>query len=79
MSSTHGRWWVQRRALVVVHIGGIVTPRIGELQEMCAKAGILLIEDAATRMKHLQRRRGELGRWWRSRSIRRRSRQAKAG
>jgi dTDP-4-amino-4,6-dideoxygalactose transaminase len=35
------------RAVVVVHIGGIVTPRIGELQAMCAQAGIPLIEDAA--------------------------------
>jgi dTDP-4-amino-4,6-dideoxygalactose transaminase len=35
------------RAVVVVHIGGIVTPRIGELQAMCAEAGIPLIEDAA--------------------------------
>jgi dTDP-4-amino-4,6-dideoxygalactose transaminase len=35
------------RAVVVVHIGGIITPRIGELQAMCAQAGIPLIEDAA--------------------------------
>ncbi len=35
------------RAVVVVHIGGLITPRIGELQKMCADAGIPLIEDAA--------------------------------
>ena len=35
------------RAVVVVHIGGMITPRIAELQKMCADAGIPLIEDAA--------------------------------
>jgi perosamine synthetase len=35
------------RAVVVVHIGGVITPRIAELQEMCAAAGIPLVEDAA--------------------------------
>lgn len=35
------------RAVVVVHIGGIITPRIKELQSLCAEAGIPLIEDAA--------------------------------
>ncbi len=35
------------RAVVAVHIGGLITPRIGELQSMCANAGIPLIEDAA--------------------------------
>lgn len=35
------------RAIVVVHIGGLITPRIGELQAICAEAGIPLIEDAA--------------------------------
>jgi dTDP-4-amino-4,6-dideoxygalactose transaminase len=35
------------RAVVLVHIGGVITPRIGELQQMCAAAGIPLIEDAA--------------------------------
>ncbi len=35
------------RAIVVVHIGGLITPRIGELQAMCDEAGIALIEDAA--------------------------------
>ncbi len=35
------------RAIVVVHIGGIITPRIAELQAMCATAGIPLVEDAA--------------------------------
>lgn len=37
----------QTRAMVVVHIGGVITPRIGELQAMCADAGISLVEDAA--------------------------------
>ncbi len=35
------------RAVVVVHIGGLVTPRIAELQKICADAGIPLVEDAA--------------------------------
>ena len=35
------------RAVVVVHIGGIITPRIGELQKICDDARIPLIEDAA--------------------------------
>ncbi len=35
------------KAMVVVHIGGIVTPRIGELRAICDKAGIPLVEDAA--------------------------------
>ena len=35
------------RAVVVVHIGGVITPRIGELQAACAAAGIPLVEDAA--------------------------------
>ena len=35
------------RAVVVVHIGGLITPRISELQRMCADAGIPLVEDAA--------------------------------
>ncbi len=35
------------RAVVVVHIGGLITPRIGELQKICDDAGIPLIEDAA--------------------------------
>jgi perosamine synthetase len=35
------------RAVVVVHIGGLITPRIGELQQACDAAGIPLIEDAA--------------------------------
>jgi perosamine synthetase len=33
--------------LIVVHIGGIVSRRIGELQELCRKKGIWLVEDAA--------------------------------
>lgn len=35
------------RAVVVVHIGGLITPRIGELQKICDDAGIPLVEDAA--------------------------------
>ena len=35
------------RALVVVHIGGYITPEICRLVEYCAERGILLIEDAA--------------------------------
>ncbi|MDE3094948.1 MAG: DegT/DnrJ/EryC1/StrS aminotransferase family protein [Chloroflexota bacterium] len=35
------------RAVVVVHIGGVITPRIAELQGICARAGVPLVEDAA--------------------------------
>jgi dTDP-4-amino-4,6-dideoxygalactose transaminase len=35
------------RAVVVVHIGGVITPRIGELRQLCDAAGVPLIEDAA--------------------------------
>ena len=33
--------------MIVVHIGGIITPRITEIAEICQRAGIPLIEDAA--------------------------------
>jgi perosamine synthetase len=33
--------------VVVVHIGGIISPRIKELQELCNRKGIWLVEDAA--------------------------------
>ncbi len=33
--------------IIVVHIGGIVSRRIKELQELCRKKGIWLVEDAA--------------------------------
>jgi perosamine synthetase len=35
------------RAVVVVHIGGIITPRIAELASACDAAGAPLVEDAA--------------------------------
>jgi len=35
------------RAVAVVHIGGIVTPRMPELQKLCADSGVALVEDAA--------------------------------
>ena len=34
-------------AVVVVHVGGLITPEIGELQQLCSARGITLIEDAA--------------------------------
>jgi dTDP-4-amino-4,6-dideoxygalactose transaminase len=33
--------------VVVVHIGGLISPRIKELQELCRQKGIWLVEDAA--------------------------------
>lgn len=33
--------------VVVVHIGGIITPEIGEIADWCSKRGIWLVEDAA--------------------------------
>ncbi len=33
--------------VIVVHIGGIVTPRITEIQQICEEHGIWLLEDAA--------------------------------
>lgn len=35
------------RAVVVVHIGGVITPRIAELRKICNDAGVPLVEDAA--------------------------------
>ncbi len=35
------------RAVVLVHIGGIITPGVEELKELCEKRGIALIEDCA--------------------------------
>jgi dTDP-4-amino-4,6-dideoxygalactose transaminase len=34
-------------AVIVVHIGGLVTPAIDELASICAAAGVYLVEDAA--------------------------------
>ena len=34
-------------ALVVVHIGGLITPAIAELQRLCDEHGVALVEDAA--------------------------------
>jgi perosamine synthetase len=34
-------------AVLIVHIGGIITPRIGEIRRVCDAAGVPLIEDAA--------------------------------
>ncbi len=34
-------------AVIVVHIGGIITPRIDEIRSICDAAGVPLIEDAA--------------------------------
>ncbi|HZW54655.1 MAG TPA: DegT/DnrJ/EryC1/StrS family aminotransferase [Nitrososphaerales archaeon] len=35
------------RALVVVHIAGLIHPRIDEIRERCEQLGIVLVEDAA--------------------------------
>ena len=35
------------RAVIVVHIGGIVAPQMKEIQELCQKHNLFLIEDAA--------------------------------
>lgn len=34
-------------AVIVVHIGGIITPQIAEIKQICDAAGVPLIEDAA--------------------------------
>jgi perosamine synthetase len=34
-------------AAVVVHIGGLITPHIGELRSLCEQRGVALVEDAA--------------------------------
>jgi perosamine synthetase len=34
-------------AVLLVHIGGLITPQAGELRRICAERGITLIEDAA--------------------------------
>ncbi len=35
------------RAVVLVHIGGIVTPDLGRIRDWCAQEGLMLVEDAA--------------------------------
>ena len=35
------------RAVIIVHIGGLVPPEIAEIQEICREHGLALIEDAA--------------------------------
>jgi len=37
----------QTAAVIVVHIGGIITPRIDEIRAMCDAIGVPLVEDAA--------------------------------
>jgi len=37
----------QTAAVIVVHIGGIITPRIHEIRTICDAAGVPLVEDAA--------------------------------
>lgn len=37
----------QTAAVVVVHVGGLISPDLDELRRMCAERGIALIEDAA--------------------------------
>ena len=37
----------QTKGVVVVHIGGIISPRIGELRDFCRERGLFLAEDAA--------------------------------
>jgi dTDP-4-amino-4,6-dideoxygalactose transaminase len=37
----------QTAAVIVVHIGGIITPRIDEIRAMCDAVGVPLVEDAA--------------------------------
>jgi len=34
-------------AIIVVHIGGLITPRISEISDVCKQVGVPLIEDAA--------------------------------
>ncbi|CAK0763216.1 DegT/DnrJ/EryC1/StrS family aminotransferase [uncultured Gammaproteobacteria bacterium] len=34
-------------AVIVVHIGGLVSPRMAEIQSLCTRKGIALVEDAA--------------------------------
>lgn len=35
------------KAVIIVHIGGLVSPEIAEVQQICQEHGLLLIEDAA--------------------------------
>jgi perosamine synthetase len=35
------------KGVVIVHIGGIISPRIGELRDFCRERGLFLLEDAA--------------------------------
>jgi dTDP-4-amino-4,6-dideoxygalactose transaminase len=47
IDSVRGLLRPKTRAVVVVHIGGIVTPRMPDLQKLCADADVPLVEDAA--------------------------------
>jgi perosamine synthetase len=38
---------VQTAAVILVHIGGVITPRIDEIRAICDAAGVPLVEDAA--------------------------------
>src|SRR5439155_2528644 len=35
------------RAVVLVHIGGLITPAVGAIARLCGERGIALVEDAA--------------------------------
>ena len=37
----------QTAAVVIVHIGGVITPRIDDIRRLCDNAGVPLVEDAA--------------------------------
>jgi len=45
--SLRGALGSQTAAVIVVHIGGIITPRINEIRALCDAAGVPLVEDAA--------------------------------
>lgn len=45
--SLRGAIGPQTAAVVVVHIGGIITPRIAQIRAVCDGAGVPLVEDAA--------------------------------
>jgi perosamine synthetase len=34
-------------AVMLVHVGGFITPQVGELRQLCADRGVALVEDAA--------------------------------
>lgn len=47
VSSLRSSLTANTAAVIVVHIGGMITPRLPEIADICARAGVEMVEDAA--------------------------------